>query len=92
MSYFVADVTPFPKSDSEVKIIIKPTKATCIFVKDLSKSSVILYLLAVFKVVIILIWARFKVLIFTDNFVLKLGCSPYSNLPMFGLMVKTETC
>jgi hypothetical protein len=37
MSYFVSNVTPFPKSDSEVKIIIKPTKATCIFVKDFSK-------------------------------------------------------
>lgn len=92
MSYFIANVTPFPKFDSEVKIIAKPAKVAYIFVIDFSKSSIILYLLAEFIVVIISILAKSKVLIFTNNFELKLGCSPYSNLPKLSLKVKTETC
>lgn len=92
MSYFIANVTPFPKFDSEVKIIAKPAKVAYIFVIDFSKSFIILYLLAEFIVVIISILAKSKVLIFTNNFELKLGCSPYSNLPKLSLKVKTETC
>jgi len=92
MSYIVVDVTPFPKSDSKFKIVVRPTKVTCIFAKDFSKSFATQYYLVVIIAVIISILAKSKVLKSTNNFKLKLGCSLYSNLLKLSLKVKTETC